>query len=456
MKRLAHSTKRHLHSAARHLWDHFVPHPGNNHQPHVLKHRVLFAYSVILVLLKVLAVVAPIALPSSSLYSSAINAQNIIDLTNQTRKNLGLPELKLNSKLSASALAKAEDMMEGQYFAHTSPAGATPWSFILNSGYRYSLAGENLAVHFTSAEDLQEGWLASPTHRANIVNPRYTEIGVGVVFGEFEGVASTLVAQHFGEPLAEVAAPAPAPVASTQVATPQPKPAPVQPSAPSGQVAAAESTPKPPPAPKPASQPVTNPEPVAEEPQPQTQPEVETVQVETQAEILPPLVYEASLKLKPETDGSYSIRLIVTGAASVTAQLAGEVKPLEREAQSDVWSGTIAPAREQFGQSGEVLSVAASGSTGLVTTKSLALVAPQAQTQQVYIFNEGSDKYATFLGFIKVHNLQDSVRQVYVYFIVFLVASLLVNIFVRIRIQHPKVINHTLAVVALAVFLFIV
>src|SRR3989338_8735260 len=192
--------KKHLRVAGHHAKDHFIPHRGNNHHPHILRHRVLLGYSVILILLKVISIIGPIALPSSSLYSSAITAENIIDLTNQTRKNLNLPELKESSYLAKAAAAKATDMLKNQYFAHTSPAGVTPWDWIKKFGYKYRYSGENLAVHFQEAEDVEAGWLASASHRANIVNSNYTDIGVGVVNGFFEGAPTTFVVQMFGAP----------------------------------------------------------------------------------------------------------------------------------------------------------------------------------------------------------------------------------------------------------------
>ena len=91
-------------------------------------------------------------------------------------------------------------MLANQYFAHTSPAGVTPWSWFAKNGYSYKYAGENLAVYFTSAEDVYSGWLASPTHKANIIDPRYTEIGVGVAQGEYQGYPAIFVVQHFGYP----------------------------------------------------------------------------------------------------------------------------------------------------------------------------------------------------------------------------------------------------------------
>src|SRR5687767_3856340 len=110
-----------------HAKDHLIPHEGNDHVPHLLKHRVLFGYSAIIALLKVLVIVVPIALPSASLYSNSITIANVIALTNATREKLGLAPLKENAKLDAAAAAKAHDMINNGYFAHTSPTGVTAW-----------------------------------------------------------------------------------------------------------------------------------------------------------------------------------------------------------------------------------------------------------------------------------------------------------------------------------------
>lgn len=193
------------------LRDHFIPHPGNDHQPYVLRRRALLLYSVFLVLLKVALLVAPILLPSHSLYSSAITPSNVAALTNESRRTLGLSELSYNLTLAAAAQAKADDMLLHQYFAHKSPSGRTPWSWIREAGYAYLHAGENLAIHFDTAEGVVGGWLASPSHRANIVNDQYGEIGIGVAIGTFEGHPATVVVQMFGAPKdARVPAAAPA------------------------------------------------------------------------------------------------------------------------------------------------------------------------------------------------------------------------------------------------------
>jgi Cysteine-rich secretory protein family len=91
-------------------------------------------------------------------------------------------------------------MFNDQYWAHSSPNGTEPWDFIVSSGYVYKVAGENLARDFSNTAEMIEAWMASPTHRANIMNDNYTEIGIAVVDGTLEGFETTLVVQMFGKP----------------------------------------------------------------------------------------------------------------------------------------------------------------------------------------------------------------------------------------------------------------
>ncbi|WKZ29122.1 MAG: CAP domain-containing protein [Patescibacteria group bacterium] len=201
---------------------HLVPSPRNGHVPHVLKHHVLAGYSVILILVKALVISGYVLLPAASVYSSAVTADNIVRLTNAARSALGMEDLVVDSRLSRAAAGKAEDMVINSYFAHTSPTGVTPWSWIRGQGYQYLHAGENLAVHLFSAEGVHEGWMASPSHRDNIVNGKFADIGVGVARGTYEGFDTVFVVQMFGTPKQ------PAPQLA---AAPQPEPTPEPPAA---------------------------------------------------------------------------------------------------------------------------------------------------------------------------------------------------------------------------------
>jgi hypothetical protein len=135
---------------------------------------------------------------ASPVLASEINAENVIRYVNEARNNNGLKELRVSEKLTAVATAKVNDMVAHNYFAHTSPAGLTPWHWFEKIGYDYKYAGENLAINFTTAEAQQVAWMNSPTHRKNILNENYHEIGVAVAAGEVNGTLGIIAVQEFG------------------------------------------------------------------------------------------------------------------------------------------------------------------------------------------------------------------------------------------------------------------
>lgn len=134
----------------------------------------------------------------SYVIASDITAQKVIDLANADRKDKGISELSENDKLSRSAMSKAQDMTTDNYFSHNAPDGTTPWRWIEKENYDYNYAGENLAMDFVSVEKMNEAWLASPTHRANILNEKYKDIGVAVEEGIISGHSTIVVVQMFG------------------------------------------------------------------------------------------------------------------------------------------------------------------------------------------------------------------------------------------------------------------
>jgi len=187
------------------IWTHyFIPQERNNHRATILKPNFLLFFLILYILnqsvIKTLIMVKPGILG----YSSEITYQKVLEQTNNERKNAGLEALEYNSILSLSAQKKAEDMFKNDYWAHTSPQGKTPWTFFEAAGYRYSVAGENLAKDFYSTDSLMKAWINSPTHKANIINVKYKEIGIAVVNGTLGGIKTTLVVQHFGTPLVAV------------------------------------------------------------------------------------------------------------------------------------------------------------------------------------------------------------------------------------------------------------
>jgi len=127
----------------------------------------------------------------------------IITETNlQRQENGNLPALKENTLLDSVASAKANDMFINQYFEHVSPTGVDPGKLVQSSGYDYIVAGENLILgNFSSEKEVVQDWMNSPGHRANILNNRYTEIGVAIVEGTYKGETVWIGVQEFGLPL---------------------------------------------------------------------------------------------------------------------------------------------------------------------------------------------------------------------------------------------------------------
>src|SRR4029078_3041745 len=121
--------------------------------------------------------------------------------TNTSRNSYGLSTLTYNDELAKAAQTKANDMLAKGYFAHNTPDGKTPWDFIQAQHYNYIMAGENLAVNFTEAENVEDAWMNSPGHKANILNKNCEEIGIGISQGNFQGHNAIFVVQMFGTPV---------------------------------------------------------------------------------------------------------------------------------------------------------------------------------------------------------------------------------------------------------------
>jgi hypothetical protein len=190
----------------KHSFSHFfIPQERNNHRASLLKSKFLFLLIGFYLLNQSVIKFVSLVKPGVLGYSSEITAQKVLDQTNAQRQQNGLQPLQYNSVLSESATKKAQDMFANNYWAHNSPSGTTPWDFFKSVGYKYSVAGENLARDFYDTDSLIKAWMDSPTHRENMLNGKYQEIGIGVVNGVLGGVKTTLVVQHFGTPLNAVA-----------------------------------------------------------------------------------------------------------------------------------------------------------------------------------------------------------------------------------------------------------
>ncbi len=193
------------------LQDYFVPTKRNDYAPHVLQKAAVIGMVILIFLSFTVANVQSLLWISSQWMISTILPAVIVDLTNEERSEVALGTLKRSTVLDEAARMKAEHMSKNGYFAHYSPDGVSPWFWFGRANYNFVHAGENLAIHFTDSGDVVDAWMESPTHRANVLNGNYTEIGVGTAEGTYEGYSTVYVVQLFGTPAAIAQAQEPEP-----------------------------------------------------------------------------------------------------------------------------------------------------------------------------------------------------------------------------------------------------
>lgn len=133
--------------------------------------------------------------------TSELMASEIVRIGNLERINHDVEPLILNERLSTAADMKIDDMLENQYFDHISPSGDEAGDLVESTEYAFIAVGENLATgDFKDEEDLVSGWMDSPGHRENILNPGYLEIGVAVRKGVYDGREVWMAVQIFALP----------------------------------------------------------------------------------------------------------------------------------------------------------------------------------------------------------------------------------------------------------------
>jgi uncharacterized protein YkwD len=120
----------------------------------------------------------PAAAPSASQQALV---QAVLDGVNRERSKAGLAPLALSPQLCAVATERSQDMASRNYFSHTDPDGHDPWWHYQQAGLAYKAAGENIAEGQPTPESVVSDWMNSPGHRANILNPAFRTIGIGVV-----------------------------------------------------------------------------------------------------------------------------------------------------------------------------------------------------------------------------------------------------------------------------------
>jgi len=165
----------------------------------ILQSKILLYFSVCLLISKILLSLVFINFPSN-LFFADITKTAFVNMLNETRGSFGLDSLTESQALDEAAQMKADDMVQKQYFSHISPQGLTPWYWFLQSGYEYKYAGENLAIGFYDSKEAFNAWLNSPSHRENMLNKNYKEVGTAVLTG-FGPNNAVVVVQLFGAQL---------------------------------------------------------------------------------------------------------------------------------------------------------------------------------------------------------------------------------------------------------------
>jgi hypothetical protein len=176
----------------------FIPHSGNDYKPHFFREHVILSLLIGSIALLLVSFTTYIVIRTTT-YGSSVVSSVLIDLTNQTRKEYNLPPLLYNQKLEDAATLKGNDMVTRQYFAHFAPDGTSPWYWFDKAGYTFLFAGENLAIHFRSSKDVEKAWMESPKHKANILDPRFEDIGIAAIHGNTSTSPAIFVVQMFGK-----------------------------------------------------------------------------------------------------------------------------------------------------------------------------------------------------------------------------------------------------------------
>lgn len=134
--------------------------------------------------------------------ATQLSASQVLAHVNLLRQELGIAPLVVHPSLEQAAAQKAAHMIDSGYWEHTDPnTGITPWQFIDATGYRYAKAGENLARDFDDSQKVTEAWMASPPHRANLLESAYRHTGIGIAYGMRSDQPTVLVVQLLAKPL---------------------------------------------------------------------------------------------------------------------------------------------------------------------------------------------------------------------------------------------------------------
>lgn len=130
---------------------------------------------------------------------TSLNVTEIININNNTRKQINLKPLVVSEELTKLAKLKMDDMKNNQYFDHYSPTKKSLKNFLDDINYDYIYAGENLARNFDNNKELVQAWLDSPTHRYNMLYPNFDEVGIYYDYVNLDGTDQLVTVMIFGK-----------------------------------------------------------------------------------------------------------------------------------------------------------------------------------------------------------------------------------------------------------------
>ncbi len=171
---------------------------------HKREHKHYFPYIPVLLIAAIFTVslMQPLRAMGVLSYATEMSHSNLLAVTNNRRNANGASTLTINSKLNQAAQAKANDMVKRDYWSHNTPDGEEPWIFFDAAGYLYQKAGENLAYGFSSSDATVTGWMNSPSHRDNLLDVSFTEVGFGFANSQNfnDSGNQTVVVAMYGRP----------------------------------------------------------------------------------------------------------------------------------------------------------------------------------------------------------------------------------------------------------------
>ncbi len=429
--------------------DHLIPSHRNNYHPHVISHRMLALLTLLIMTVKVVAISMVAITPAMTAEASEITSPTVIQLANDARQEAGLTALTSNRLLAQAAQTKANDMLAKQYFAHNTPSGDTPWTFIKATGYSYITAGENLAIDFTEAESIQTAWMNSPGHRANIMNKSFQEIGVGIAKGMYNGHQTTIVVQMFGTPIAQkVDMPAtPTPVAQPAIPAPATQP--------TAQPVAVSPVATPPASSSPSSETTVNqpsPSSVTESQPANTLQSTKVIVQNNKLVEVPVGKQPVEIRSTETALQGNQLYLTVTASGEATKLLAtyGRQSVMLDPAENNQWYGYI-PLANLNAQSN--LIVYAYDIDGNLTHTPIGQFSPTLNSPSN---EQGLVEGASISVFGKVINPGIWEEKIILIILAALIACLILTIAIRRHIQHVSLIANTAFVAMLAAFMLMV